>query len=74
MELIGQLSATCEADAQGDVAKVSVLPGRYADLLRAGLGRSAAAPTWGLHRLDLDLPQGNILDVLDAETATWTRR
>ena len=74
VELIGQLSATCEADAEGDVVKVSVLPGRYANLLSAGLGRSAAAPTWGLHRLDLDLPQGNVLDVLEAESAAWARR
>ncbi len=74
VELIGQLSAQCRMDAQGNVVRVTVLPGRYEDLLRPQLERSASSSGWGLHRLDMELPQGNILDVLAAETATWTRR
>ena len=31
-------------------------------------------PGWGLHRLDLSLPQGNILDVVEAETGAWAKR
>ena len=74
IELIGQLSARCQADDQGDVARVSVLPGRYQARLTARLERSASGTGWGLHRLDMELPQGNILDVVSAESAAWTRR
>ena len=74
VELIGQLSARCEADAQGDVVRVTVLPGRYQQLLAAGFARSTGGAGWGLHRLDMGLPQGDILDVLAAETASWSRR
>ncbi|WP_174299881.1 DUF3089 domain-containing protein [Caulobacter sp. S45] len=74
IELVGQLSAQCQADAQGHVVRVSVLPGRYQARLTARLERSASGSGWGLHRLDMGLPQGNILDVLAAESAAWTRR
>jgi hypothetical protein len=68
IELIGQLSARCQADDQGDVVRVSVLPGRYQARLSARLERSASTSGWGLHRLDMGLPQGNILDVVAAES------
>jgi hypothetical protein len=35
------------------------------------LKAAQVAPGWGVHPLDLSLVQGNILDVLDAEIATW---
>jgi hypothetical protein len=35
------------------------------------LTAAEVAPGWGVHPLDLSLVQGNILDVLDAEIATW---
>ena len=73
VELIGQLSAQCRADGQGDVVRVSVLPSRYQALLTHRFERSTHSG-WGLHRIDLDLHQGDILDVLAAETATWTQR
>jgi hypothetical protein len=74
VELIGQLSAQCQMDAQGDVVRVSVLPGRYQALLAAGFERSTGGSGWGLHRLDMGLPQGDILDVVAAESATWMKR
>jgi len=74
IEAVGQISANCLADAQGDVLAITVEPSRFADLLTTSFSRGGRDPTWGLHRLDLALPQGNILDDIDAETASWVRR
>ena len=74
VQVLGQLSVACVADAQGDVARVTIRPSRYADLLKAAFERYTPGPGWGLHRLDLNLPQGDILDVLSAEGAAWSRR
>jgi hypothetical protein len=35
------------------------------------LKAAEVAPGWGIHPQDIALVQGNILDVLDAEIATW---
>ena len=72
--LVGQLSAQCVSDAQGDVVRVAILPGLYAGRLEAGLKRRGTRPGWGLHSLDMNLAQGSILEVLAAESATWARR
>ena len=69
----GQLSASCVADAGGNVLRVSVEDSPFADLLQTVLKRMAAMPGWGLHRLDINLVQGNVLDVIDAETRSWTK-
>ena len=73
VELVGQLSAQCQPDSQGDVVRVTVLPGRYQQMLATGFERSTGGAGWGLHRLDMGLPQGNILDVVQAEAQTWAR-
>ncbi len=72
VEAVDQMSATCASDSQGHVLRVSVEPGRYADLLRPMLAHVVSGG-WGLHVLDVALLQGNIIDVLGAETATWQR-
>jgi hypothetical protein len=74
VRLEGQLSGACVADAQGAALRVTILPTPFAELLDRGFKRYALGPGWGLHRLDLSLPQGNILDVVDAETRSWTQR
>jgi hypothetical protein len=71
IELIGQLSAQCVADDQGNVLRVSINPTPFAARLEGAL--QVHRPGWGLHVLDIALTQGNILDDLAAETATWTR-
>jgi hypothetical protein len=73
VELVGQLAAACRTDGQGAALRVTILPGRQEDRLRAMLSRAARRPGWGLHRDDIALYQGNILDLIDAETATWRR-
>jgi hypothetical protein len=58
----------------GNVLRVSVLPTRFAPLLDAMLQEVSTAPKWGLHRLDMAFVQGNILDLLDRQTASWMKR
>jgi hypothetical protein len=70
----GQLSAQCVADEGGNVLRVSVLPSPFSELLKVGLGKYLVRPGWGLHRLDLSLPQGNILAVVAAESEAWKGR
>ncbi len=67
----GQLSAQCVTDSEGSVLRISILPSRFADLLQHAL--HARHSGWGLHPLDVNLVQGNILDLLGAETTTWVR-
>ena len=43
-------------------------------MLAAGLKRRGARSGWGLHPLDVNLHQGNMLDLLAAESAAWGRR
>lgn len=75
VETVGQLSAECVSDGQGDVLRIRIEPGRYADLLAMALGRSSSAPAgWGLHPLDINLVQGNMLDMIAAQSAAWGRR
>jgi hypothetical protein len=73
IEVEGQLSAACVADAQGNILRVSVEDSRFADRLEAAFHRTSALPGWGLHRLDINLVQGNILDRIDAQTQAWVK-
>lgn len=70
IELRGQLTGKCVADDRGNVLRVTVVPGAHSDLLGAALAHGVA-PGWGLHRLDVSLLLGNIIDVLDTELAGW---
>jgi hypothetical protein len=73
VEVDGQLTASCIADDTGNVLRVSVLPTRFAPLLNAMLQEVSARPRWGLHRLDVNFVLGNILNVIDAQTASWMK-
>ena len=68
----GQLSGRCVADAQGDALRINVDPGRYAELLGDALDEAVIASGWGLHRLDVNLVQGNIVDLLAAQAESWS--
>ncbi len=74
VEVEGQLSARCVSDAEGDVLRVTVQPTRFATLLNAAFRKYGLSSGWGLHRLDLNLPQGDILDLVKAESAAWTAK
>ena len=73
IEPVDQLSAACRADGQGNVLRVTVEPGRYADLLEPMLAHVVHGG-WGLHALDIALVQGNIVDLLGAQSAAWEQR
>jgi hypothetical protein len=62
----------CQKGSSGDnTFVVTVEPGKFASANTASLKAAEVAPGWGVHPLDIALVQGNILDVLDAEIATW---
>jgi hypothetical protein len=72
VEALGQLTGTCQAGSGGaDIFVVTVLAGQFSAQNTSILTAAEVAPGWGVHPLDLSLVQGNILDVLDAEIATW---
>jgi hypothetical protein len=74
VELVGQLSAECVADAQGAVLRVHVEPGPAAGLLGQVLERYSPAPAWGVHPLDISLVQGNMIDLIASQTTAWLAR
>jgi Protein of unknown function (DUF3089) len=72
VEAIGQFTGACQAGSDGaNIFVVTVLPGQFSAQNTSILTAAEVAPGWGIHPLDLSLVQGNILDVLDAEIATW---
>ena len=72
VEVVGQLTGACQMDSSGaSTFVVTVLPGQFAANNTATLKAAEVAPGWGVHPLDISLVEGNILDVLDAEIATW---
>jgi hypothetical protein len=73
--ITGQISGQCIADTQGKVLRVSVKPGGLANQLNALLhvGPDDDPGGWGLHALDTELVQGNILDRIGDETTTWVQ-
>lgn len=74
VEMAGQLTGECVSDKDGTVLRVSVEPGAYADLLKGFLDRSRVLPGWGLHKLDVNLVQGDLLDLVDAQSKTWAAK
>jgi hypothetical protein len=71
-EAIGQVTGQCQMDSNGaNIFVVTVLPGQFAAKNTAALKGQEVAPGWGVHPYDIPLVQGNMLDVLDAEIATW---
>lgn len=72
IELNGQLRAECVGDAGGSVLRVFVQPGPGAAVLRTVLASSAVLPGWGTHILDISLTQGSLLDLVDAQSRSWT--
>ncbi len=71
VELIGQLSGRCKADEEGNALRVTILPSPFSERLTSALSFGARDPSWGLHRLDLNLLQGNVVDMVGVEVAGW---
>jgi hypothetical protein len=71
VEAVGQFSGACLTESGANIFVVSVEPGTLAAHNTSILKGSEVSPGWGIHPRDIGLVQGNILDVLDAEIATW---
>jgi hypothetical protein len=71
VELAGQLTAECVADAQGAALRVHIEPGPAAGLLGVVLQQFSPAPAWGEHPLDISLVQGNMVDLIGSQTLAW---
>jgi hypothetical protein len=71
VELAGQMTAECVADAQGAVLRVHIEPGPAAGLLGVVMQRYSPAPAWGVHPLDISLVQGNIIDLIGSQSTAW---
>ena len=71
---VGQLQAECVSDPGGSVLRVSVTPGPGAPVMSSVLAAATVIPGWGLHVLDMSLTGGNLLDMVEAQTRTWTAR
>ena len=72
VEPVGQLVGACAPDGGGTVLQVSVLPGRYADIMTAMLTHAVHSPGWGLHSLDVAMVETDILDLIPAQAAAWS--
>ncbi len=73
VEVLGVLTGECRNFSGRNAFRVTVLKGPYAKTANKMLDHAARQQRWGLHALDLTLVKGNILDVLDAETASWAK-
>jgi hypothetical protein len=71
VEAVGQISGACQTESGANIFVVTVQPGRFADHNTTILNAAEIGHGWGIHPRDIALVQGNILDVLDAEIATW---
>lgn len=72
VEALGQFTGACQASSGGaNILVVTILAGQFSAQNANILKKEEVAPGWGVHPVDLSLVQGNILDVLDAEIATW---
>jgi hypothetical protein len=72
VELLGAFTGSCQLRPSGSGFRIHVTAGPQATLYHELLEHAVISPGWGLHVLDVNLVAGNILDVLAAETATWT--
>jgi hypothetical protein len=72
LEAIGQVTGECQTDSTGaNIFVITVLPGPFAASVNAELKGAEVAPGWGVHPLDIPLVQGNMLDVIAAESTAW---
>lgn len=71
VELAGQMTAECVADAEGAVLRLHIEPGPAAGLLGVALQKYSPLPAWGEHPLDISLVQGNMIDLIGSQSAAW---
>jgi len=62
------------ADAQGAVLRVRIEPSPASGLLDTLMKQYSQRPGWGEHGLDINLVQGNMLDLMGSQTTAWLAR
>lgn len=73
VEQLGQLAADCVTDKGGATLRIHVEPGIFAGIIKQGLANTSKLPGWGLHALDYSLTQGDLIDDVEASSATWIK-
>jgi hypothetical protein len=74
VEAVDQLSAECVTDEAGSTLRVKVEPGPMAPLIEPYLKLERAGPSWGVHSRDINLVEGNLLDIVAAQGKAWVRQ
>ncbi|HWE46092.1 MAG TPA: DUF3089 domain-containing protein [Caulobacteraceae bacterium] len=73
VEQLGQMSAECVADKGGATLRIRIEPGPFAGFIKDGLAKTSTLPGWGLHALDYNILEGDLIDDVAASSATWMR-
>ena len=71
VEVVGGFKGACRSDAQGAVLRVAVTDAPYAARREALLAAVQRTPGWGLHTLDVNLVEGDMLADVAAIAARW---
>ncbi|WCT72282.1 DUF3089 domain-containing protein [Sphingomonas naphthae] len=74
VEATGQLTAECVTDEAGSTLRVRVEETPLKPLIEKYVVVERAGPSWGVHSKDINLVEGNLLDVVEAQARRWTRR
>jgi hypothetical protein len=74
VEAVGQMSAECVNDLGGATLRVTIEPGPGAEPLKTLIAHSTIQyPGWGLHLLDFSIPQGDLVDLVGAQSDAWVK-
>jgi hypothetical protein len=75
VEVPGLLTAQCRTTAQHNFLSVTIHPTPKGERTNEITGdviiRGKVLPDWGLHRIDMNLTMGNLIDVVRTETKTY---
>jgi hypothetical protein len=74
VEQLGQMSGECVTDKGGATLRIRVEPGPFAGIIAEGLAKAPTLPGWGLHTLDYNILEGDLVDDAAASSATWLRQ
>ncbi len=75
VQVPGMLTAECKTNDIGAYLAVTVHPDpagiRADDFAGDVFTHGKISPRWGLHVVDMELTMGNLLDLVDAQSAAW---
>ena len=74
VEVTDQLTAECVTDAAGATLRVRAEDTPMKPLIEKYIALERAGPAWGLHPKDVNLVEGNLLDIVEAQARRWKRK